>query len=433
MDPVLANIGLSTPPPFFDAAPKEAEEEANAAGAPGGDAAAAAAETAPAEELPPVCLKFGISAADLTWYESLWVEAPTNDGGTLPAAGALKFFTTSELAMSDLKMIWGASDTSAPKGQLSKEEFFGACKLIAVKQNGGALGPAAFAVPLQPLPRLGSNDPSEAAEAATQVTPAAAAPAAAAPAAAAPAAAAAPEIAAAAPAAEELPAVAIKLALSADDLKVYEAFWSEAPTNGDSLPAGGALKFFTTSGLAMPDLKMIWGASDTSAPKGQLNKEEFFGALKLIAVKQNGGALAPTAFSLAGQPLPKLGANKGGDDGGDAAAPAAAPAAGDLPAIAKTLALSADDLAFYEDLWSKAPTDSGFLAAGGAVKFLGYSRLPMDDLKAIWGLSDKIAPKGKLCKDEFFAACKYVAIKQNGGDLNAAGVLAVSMTLPKFG
>lgn len=42
-----------------------------------------------------------------------------------------------------------------------------------------------------------------------------------------------------------------------------------------------------------------------------MNKEEFFRACKLIAVKQNGGARDPTAFALAGQPLPKLGANAG--------------------------------------------------------------------------------------------------------------------------
>lgn len=50
-----------------------------------------------------------------------------------------------------------------------------------------------------------------------------------------------------------------------------------------------------------------------------MNKEEFFRACKLIAVKQNGGARDPTAFALAGQPLPKLGAN-----GGAAAADAGA-------------------------------------------------------------------------------------------------------------
>jgi len=430
MEPVLANIGLSTPPPSFETASEEVHEQAAAAAVPDAEAPApapapAAAAPAPAAAapaaaaVPPVCTKLAISVVDLEWYESLWEEAPTN-GDSLPAGGALKYFTTSELAMSDLKMIWGASDTTAPKGQLNKEQFFGACKLIAVKQNGGALGPAAFALPLQPLPKLGSNDPPEAAEAAAQVAPAAAA-------AAAPAAAA---------ASEEVPEVAAKLGLSADDLKVYEGFWSEAPTNGELLPAGGALKYFTTSGLGMPDLKMIWGASDRSAPKGQLSKEEFFGACKLIAVKQNGGALGPAAFALAGQPLPKLGGGGGGDAPAAPAATAPAPAAaaaGELSAIAKTLALSADDIAFYDSLWGKAPTDSGFLAAGGAVKFLGYSRLPMDDLKAIWSLSDKIAPKGKLCKDEFFAACKYVAIKQNGGDLTAAGVLATTMPLPKFG
>lgn len=111
--------------------------------------------------------------------------------------------------------------------------------------------------------------------------------------------------------ATKLPAIAVKLALSADDLKVYSALWTEAPTTNEALPGADALRFFATSGLAMADLKMIWDASSTTAPISQLSRGEFFAALKLIAVKQNGGALNPAAFALAGQPLPKVGVNNG--------------------------------------------------------------------------------------------------------------------------
>ena len=111
--------------------------------------------------------------------------------------------------------------------------------------------------------------------------------------------------------ATKLPAIAVKLALSADDLKVYSALWTEAPTTNEALPGADALRFFATSGLAIVDLKIIWDASSTTAPISQLSRGEFFAALKLIAVKQNGGALNPAAFALAGQPLPKIGVNNG--------------------------------------------------------------------------------------------------------------------------
>ena len=103
-----------------------------------------------------------------------------------------------------------------------------------------------------------------------------------------------------------------------------------------------------------------------------------------------------------------------------------------MPEIAKKLALDGAALAKYEALWEEADTAAGFLAAGAAVKFLGTSKLPQGDLKTIWGLSDTVAPKGKLSKDEFFCACKFVAVKQNGGEL-AAGSLSTATPAPKLG
>jgi hypothetical protein len=155
----------------------------------------------------------------------------------------------------------------------------------------------AFPLTGQPTPKLGAN---QAAASGGGDAPAhAAAPVAAAPA---------PtgDALAAAAAGGEVSAIGTKFGLSLEDVVVYEALWTEAAGGNDNLPAGGALKFFTTSGLPMADLKIVWSASDTAAPKGQLNKEEFFGACKLIAVKQSGGALHPNAFPLTGQPTPKF-------------------------------------------------------------------------------------------------------------------------------
>lgn len=74
----------------------------------------------------------------------------------LPGGAALKFFSTSGLPQRDLKKVWGLSDTVAPKGKLSKPEFFRACKFVAIRQSGGELAPASLESGV-PLPKLGSR------------------------------------------------------------------------------------------------------------------------------------------------------------------------------------------------------------------------------------------------------------------------------------
>lgn len=54
-------------------------------------------------------------------------EAVTGEDG-------LVFFQTSELPHDVLTNIWRLADDSRPYGQLSKPEFFTACKLVALAQ-----------------------------------------------------------------------------------------------------------------------------------------------------------------------------------------------------------------------------------------------------------------------------------------------------------
>ena len=59
------------------------------------------------------------------------------------------------------------------------------------------------------------------------------------------------------------------------------------------------------------------------------------------------------------------------------------------------LALSPADGEVYTKLWGEAGAETGFLAAGGAVTFLGSSGLAKAKLGAIWSLA-AITHKGKL-------------------------------------
>ena len=97
-----------------------------------------------------------------------------------------------------------------------------------------------------------------------------------------------------------------------------------------------------------------------------------------------------------------------------------------------TFGLSAGAVEVYETLWGESGQVDGFLAGGAALKFLVTSGLSQADLKTIWGLSDTVAPKGKLSKDEFFRAAKLVALQQAGRGADVAKLSEVC-PLPKLG
>ena len=147
---------------------------------------------------------------------------------------------------------------------------------------------------------------------------------------------------------------------------------------------------------------MIWGLADSVAPKGKLSVDEFFVALKLIALAQcklavdlaslSKSCALPVVGSVKPEAvLPEAAAKEGG-------AEAATVAAGDAPAFAKELSLPVEDVVAYQTLWSEPVKTASFVAAGNAVKFLQTSKLPVQQLRAIWTLSDTVAPKGKLRK-----------------------------------
>lgn len=111
-------------------------------------------------ELPGIAKKLGLSPTQHKEYTELWDSSQIVDGA-LEATAAVPFLGKSELPKSDLKKIWKLADTSTPKGRLTKDEFFVACKLVAQRQAGSEITVDHLGAPT-PMPRFGPPDESNA-------------------------------------------------------------------------------------------------------------------------------------------------------------------------------------------------------------------------------------------------------------------------------
>ena len=83
---------------------------------------------------------------------------------------------------------------------------------------------------------------------------------------------------------------------------LYEKYYRQVDTgNTGRVLASDAAVFLKKSGL--PDLVLgkIWDLADTDG-KGILNKQEFFGALRLVACAQNGLEVSLSSLNLAVPP-----------------------------------------------------------------------------------------------------------------------------------
>ena len=406
-----------------------ADSVAEAAGGEGAKADEPATEPAsePAAEQPAALARLALTTEDLAVYTRLWGNVQKD--GLIGAKAAVTFLQSSTLPLAGLRKIWSLSDSSKPKGSLSEDEFFTALKLVALAQ---AKQPVALENlgTKTPLPNVTGVEPDEVKAAVAGDTNVAEPPTAKAEAA----------------QAKECPGfdgLGVKLGLTQEQYEVYCQKWNEVDTDAGFIGAGKAVAFFQTSKLPMSGLKLIWGMADAAAPKGKLDVNEFFVALKLIALAQN--KLPVSLGSLPKScPLPSVGAAPEAALKGDAttwkgAATAAAVVSAEAsqadpegPAFAKELNLSASDVEVYKTLWSEVPKTSGFVAAGNAVKFLQTSKLPTQQLRGVWTLSDTVAPKGKLSEIEFYRALKFVALAQAKATVSVSN-LGTLAPLPKVG
>ena len=291
-------------------------------------AATATATTPAASAASTWGVQHGLSSADIAAYESLWAEAGAIDG-LLASGPAVKLLGTSGLHQTSLNKIWSLAKVSGaksavniPHDKLNEVQFFTAIKLVAVKQSGGDISLRSISTKT-PLPKIGKvgTECSKSATSSPKRTDVHTVPARASnhsdnvfdvlllhdmrntTAYAAHG----PQQAYDGP---PTPPHARKLGLSHSDVKHYDALWEQASTEDDALAVDAAVQFLCKAGLPQADLLKIWGLSDFKEPKGKLSKGEFFVALKLVALKQSGGAIS-MANCANEAPLPKMGANQG--------------------------------------------------------------------------------------------------------------------------
>lgn len=84
------------------------------------------------------------------------------------------------------------------------------------------------------------------------------------------------------------PAIVTELGISEADVAIYDGLWSSSGKVDEALQAPAALVYFSRSGLDQQTLRTMWSVADSEPPKGQLNRDEFFRACKLIALAQSG-------------------------------------------------------------------------------------------------------------------------------------------------
>ena len=199
-----------------------------------------------------------------------------------------------------------------------------------------------------------------------------------------------------------------RLTLTADDVAVYDILWTNNSGGAETLPADAAVTFFRTSGLEIEILHNVWEEADMVEPLGELNKDEFFNAIKMIALAQVG--LESSMGNLkAKAPLPFV---QGMPD-------------------RSRLALSEDNFGAYSTWWADISKGATSLDASTAVSFFQTSGLDNVVLKQVWDDSDMVEPHGELSQSEFFTACKMISLLQAGTE-GKKDMLQNESKLPEF-
>lgn len=96
------------------------------------------------------------------------------------------------------------------------------------------------------------------------------------------------------------------LSLSSRDRQIYEALFKLSQPKGGVLQPGEAVGFFRASGLPNQTLGMIWTLVNAHIT-GNMNKEQFFQALKLLALAQQDLSLMALENLTQPSELPDLG------------------------------------------------------------------------------------------------------------------------------
>eukprot|EP00439_Symbiodinium_sp_Y106_P022652 s5463_g2.t2 len=351
--------------------------------------------------LPPSLFGSASQLAEVSWevtpeeregLQQLFLSAP-RDGGFLAAAEAGQILERSQLPRSELSQIWTLSDVDGD-GRLRFGEFMCAMTLAERRRQGAAL-PSLLPVALQALSL--ARCPEEPVEDLPSTGP---------------------QVAGADVRdrrdrrLEEESIGAMKPAGSDDalwepsteELGDYKQLFLRLVGDADALlGAQGGKEVLERSGLPLTELAAIWYLADVDGD-GQLALCEFACAMHLTA-RRRAGAVLPEELP---SPLTRLVAG-----------------AVQFPEIANPLpaeddsrwAIDPELLNQYRQIFDgieRRHADS--LSAVEAQEVLQRSRLPNQELEAIWQLSD-VDQDGELCFEEFACAIHLASLRREGEEL----------------
>ncbi|KAI9031588.1 hypothetical protein CLU79DRAFT_802150 [Phycomyces nitens] len=337
-----------------------------------------------------------LTPQEAPYYAKLFQMTSKSNPGIVTGTEAVQFFATSGVPNQILSNIWEATDHEN-NGYLTPETFSIALKLIACAQNGKQVSQPVLST-VVPLPRF-KGIPSPESPVMTRASPAQ-------------------------PPQTLSPAEVIT---PVEREKYGSIFRAHHPNNG-VLDADTAKSIFLKSQLPAETLGQIWQLADIQQ-NGQLTQPEFAIAMHYIAKLMDSTITTlPTQLpqsvyaSAANLPInsPMMRANtmtppqrsQTIDSLGSMAFSSAA--AGQEPG---PWDVTAQEKAQYDAFFDKIDTaHTGQVQGKETVEFFKNSKLPEQDLAAIWDLADA-GQRGQLSRDEFAVAMHLIHARLKGEPL----------------
>ncbi|PXF48341.1 Epidermal growth factor receptor substrate 15-like [Gracilariopsis chorda] len=200
--------------------------------------------------------------------------------------------------------------------------------------------------------------------------------------------------------------------LNPGEVTKYMEYWSQACDGAETISGSEAVQFLSRAAkVSKGQLRKIWDIAD-HRKEGKLDQDQFFIALRLIALAQRGAALSESGLrNFRGiQLIPQITPPKK-EPQPTANAPAMPLTQQQTPTFSWTVPKQVVERydTFFHGLDGRK---LGMIDGTQGVAFFGKSGLPRSTLKVIWQLAD-ITRDGKLSRDEFRAAMHMVASIRN--------------------
>lgn len=192
----------------------------------------------------------------------------------------------------------------------------------------------------------------------------------------------------------------------------YNEYWSQACEGAETISGSHAVQFLSRAAkVSKGQLRHIWDIADHQK-EGALNQQQFFVALRLLALAQRGAELSIAGLrNFTGiQLIPSIDPPPKEEE---PEKPAPSPGAQQPQQPLFSWTITPEVAARYDNFFKSLDTrNAGFIDGKQGVTFFGKSGLPRPTLKKIWGLAD-VTQDGFLSLDEFRTAMHMVACIRN--------------------